>query len=209
MRILIAEDDPTSRVLLERLLTKWGYEVVVTSDGAEAWEVLAGDDAPSMAILDWMMPHRDGVEICRLLRQEDEDVPRYLILLTARGGKENTITGLEAGADDYVEKPFDRDELRARVDVGARVVKLQNALAQRVAQLEEAWERIERLQGVLPICMHCHKIRDEEGQWQRLERYIDGHSDAQLSHGICPDCLTEHYPEYAQEEEIGEEGKQT
>ena len=208
MRILIAEDDPTSRVLLERLLTKWGYEVVVTSDGAEAWEMLDGDDAPSMAILDWMMPHRDGVEICRLVRQRDEKAPHYLILLTARGGKENIITGLEAGADDYVEKPFDRDELRARVEVGARVVKLQNALAQRIAQLEEAWERIERLKGILPICMYCHKIRDKEGEWQRLERYIDAHSDAQLSHGICPDCLTEHYPEYVEDEKRGEEGKQ-
>ncbi len=201
MRILIAEDDPTSRTLLDRLLTKWGYDVVAVPDGREAWEVLQRLDAPRMAILDWMMPHWDGVEVCRLLRESGEEIPRYLILLTAREGKENVIAGLEAGADDYVEKPFHRGELRARVQVGVRVVQLQTALAERVAELEEAWARIERLEGIVPICMYCHKIRDEEGRWQRLERYIDEHSDAQLSHGICPDCMSEHYPEYASERE--------
>lgn len=191
MKILIAEDDPVSRRVLEATLKKFGYEVVVATDGAEAWAVLQCDNAPSLAILDWMMPELDGVEICRRLRGIPNATPPYLILLTAKFGKENVVAGLDAGANDYLTKPFDRAELRARVRVGAQVLELQTNLAARVSELEDALAQVKQLQGLLPICSYCKKIRDEQNFWQRIDSYITDHADVQFSHGICPDCYRE------------------
>ena len=188
MKVLIAEDDTVSRRLLEATLMRWGYEVVVASDGVEAWEALQGDDAPSLAILDWMMPGMDGLELCRRIRKMPNSTPPYLILLTAKGRRADLVTGLEAGANDYVTKPFNREELRARVQVGVRMVELQQNLADRVKALEEALARVKQLQGLLPICSYCKKIRDDQNYWQQVESYIAEHSQAQFSHSICPDC---------------------
>ncbi len=188
MKVLIAEDETVSRRLLEATLVRWGYEVVVASDGVEAWEALQGDDAPSLAILDWMMPSMDGLEVCRRIRNRPSSTPPYLILLTAKGRREDIVTGLEAGANDYVTKPFNREELRARVQVGVRMVELQQSLADRVRALEEALARVKQLQGLLPICSYCKKIRDDQNYWQQVESYIAEHSQAQFSHSICPDC---------------------
>lgn len=196
MRILIAEDDITSRVLLKHMLAEWGYEVLVTKDGNEAWEALKAEDAPRLALLDWMMPGLDGVEICRKVRQLDVSNPTYIILLTSRSGKKDIVAGLEAGANDYIGKPYETDELRVRVKVGERVAALQSALAEQVHSLREALEHVKTLQGILPICMHCHKIRNDQQSWERLEKYIGEHSDAQFSHGLCPECLEKHYPNF-------------
>jgi phosphoserine phosphatase RsbU/P len=188
MKVLIAEDETVSRRLLEATLVRWGYEVVVASDGVEAWEALQGDNAPLLAILDWMMPSMDGLEVCRRIRNRPSSTPPYLILLTAKGRREDIVTGLEAGANDYVTKPFNREELRARVQVGVRMVELQQSLADRVRALEEALTRVKQLQGLLPICSYCKKIRDDQNYWQQVESYIAEHSQAQFSHSICPDC---------------------
>jgi DNA-binding response OmpR family regulator len=186
MKILIAEDDAVSRLLLERTLIKEGHEVVVTEDGTKAWAILEKDESPQFAVLDWMMPGLDGVEICRLARQFK--LHTYIILLTAKGCKEDIACGLDAGADDYVVKPFDRHELLARVRVGVRVAQLQKNLSERIGELEEALTQVKQLQGILPICSYCKKIRDDQNYWQRVESYISEHSEAQFSHSICPDC---------------------
>jgi phosphoserine phosphatase RsbU/P len=191
MRILIAEDDPVSRRVLETTLLRYGHEVVVTKDGAEALAVLQQDDAPSLAVLDWMMPGLDGVEVCRRLRQVESPTPPYLILLTAKSGKQDVVKGLEAGANDYLTKPFDYEELRARVSVGATVVDLQQKLAARINELEDALSQIKQLQGILPICSYCKNVRDDQNYWQQLDSYISEHSEAQFSHGICPTCYDE------------------
>jgi DNA-binding response OmpR family regulator len=107
MKVIIAEDDPISRRMLEAFLVKWGYEVVVATQGEEAWGVLQGNDPPKLAVLDWMMPGKDGIELCRSVRQRKGRAYIYILLLTARGHKEDIVEGLEAGADDYVTKPFD------------------------------------------------------------------------------------------------------
>ena len=205
MRVLIAEDDATSRRLLEVVLAKWRYEVVSVRDGLDAWETLQQEDAPRLAILDWMMPGMDGSEVCRRARELARQPPAYIILLTALDRKEHVVAGLEAGANDYVTKPFNRNELRARLEVGRRVVELQSALANRVAELENALDHIKTLQGILPICVHCHKIRDDQESWQRIENYIEAHSDAQFSHGLCPECRRKFYPEL-EEEDTGNQG---
>jgi DNA-binding response OmpR family regulator len=188
MKTLIAEDDSVSRRLLQAALTKWGYDVVAVTNGREAWETLQQPEAPHLVILDWLMPDMDGVQICRQARQSPVLQNRYIILLTSRGSKEDVVSGLEAGADDYVTKPFDHGELRARVQVGSRVVKLQAALADRVRELEVAVANVRTLQGLLPICCYCKKIRDDGNYWHRVESYMTDHTNVRFSHGICPDC---------------------
>jgi phosphoserine phosphatase RsbU/P len=186
--VLIAEDEAVSRRLLEATLRRWGHEVVVTVDGDAAWAALQRPDAPSVAILDWMMPGVEGVEICRRVQAQGSPTPPYLILLTANSERANVIAGLEAGADDFMGKPFDPDELRARLIVATRVVELRQKLADRVSQLEAAMGRVKQLHGLLPICAYCKKIRDDQNYWQRVEEYVSAHTDAQFSHGICPEC---------------------
>lgn len=128
MKILIAEDDLTSRTVLTEMLIKHGYEVTATVNGAEAWLAMQQPDAPLIAILDWMMPEIDGLEVCRRVRALKSDQPPHIIILTARGEKADIIAGLVAGADDYLAKPFDPGELRARLDVGRRLIEMQAKL---------------------------------------------------------------------------------
>lgn len=128
MKALVADDDAASRILLQKVLTKWGYDVVTASGGEEAWKILTGDNPPDIVVLDWMMPELDGVEVCRRVRALDLSSPPYLILLTSRSDKQDIATGLEAGAADYVQKPFDHDELRARLLVGRRFAELNRKL---------------------------------------------------------------------------------
>jgi len=188
MKILIAEDDQISRGVLEAALVKRGYDVVVTSNGQEAWEVLQREDAPQMAILDWMMPIMDGLEVCRKVRAREGGPFVYIIILTAKGRKEDITTGLGAGGDDYVTKPFNAKELHARVQVGVRIINLQNSLVEHVGKLQDALSRVKQLQGMLPICAYCKKIRNDRNYWQQVENYISEHSEVKFSHGICPEC---------------------
>lgn len=198
MKILIAEDDQISRSVLERTLKKWGHDVIVTCDGLAAWQVLQWDDAPKMAILDWMMPGMDGPTICQKTRDLNRQEPTYVILLTAKQQKEDVVIGLESGADDYVVKPFDHQELRSRIRVGERMIALQQKLADRVRKLEVALADITLLSGLLPICSYCKKIRDDKNYWQEVETYVAAHSDVHFSHGICPSCwITVVVPEMA------------
>ena len=188
MRILIADDDAISRVLLEAWLADWGYDAVAVDDGEAAWRALQPQDAPRIAILDWMMPTMTGPEVCRALRAEAPTRPSYVILVTSRNRPEDIIDGLEAGADDYLCKGFNPQELRARIQVGERVLKLQSDLATRVAELETALAQVQQLQGLIPICAYCKKVRDDQDYWQQVEIYIMHRSQAQFSHGICPEC---------------------
>ena len=150
-RILIAEDHYVSRHLLERNLSNWGFSVISAEDGEAAFRILDSDDAPPIAILDWMMPKMDGVEVCRRVRARKDRPYVYLLLLTAKSQKEEVAAGLEAGADDYVIKPFDPDELRARLKVGQRVVNLERTLAKKMADLENSEAEIRRLEEMLMV----------------------------------------------------------
>jgi DNA-binding response OmpR family regulator len=189
MRVLIAEDDRVTGVTLERTLKRWNYETTLVTDGTEAWEHLRTSHEATLAILDWMMPGIDGPDVCRKVRAELPDANMYLLLVTAREGRSDVVAGLDAGADDYVIKPFDPEELRARVAVGARVLGLQQKLAERVNELQEALTNVKQLRGLLPICSYCKRIRGDDQYWQQVEGYIADHSDAQFSHGICPSCF--------------------
>jgi phosphoserine phosphatase RsbU/P len=203
VRILIAEDEPVSRRLLEQTLVRWGYEPIVCSNGDAAWSALRTPDAPRVAVLDWMMPGMDGTEVCRAVRQADLTLQPYLILLTSRSKPEDIILGLQAGADDYLTKPVDRGELEARLQVASRVVSLQDRLTERVRELEEALGSVRQLQGLLPICAYCKRIRDDQNYWKQVETYLADHSDVQFSHGICPSCLERVMKEEADPTEDG------
>lgn len=194
MRILIAEDDVTSRSVLAAVLGKNGHEVVETVDGSAAWEVLRQPGAPPLAILDWMMPGMDGLEVVRRVRALPTDQAPYLIMLTVKGEKIDIVAGLAAGANDYLAKPFDPGELSARVEVGRRMLDLQAALVARAEELRQALEQIKTLRGIVPICASCKKIRDDRGFWNRVEVYVAEHTEAEFSHGICPDCAERLYP---------------
>ena len=122
------------------------------------------------------------------MRRELPLANMYLMLLTARESRGDLVAGLDAGADDYITKPFDAEELRARVQVGVRVLTLQKSLAERVEELQAALSNVKQLRGLLPICSYCKRIRGDDQYWQQLEGYIAEHSDAQFSHGICPTC---------------------
>ena len=207
MRVLVADDDRVSAEVLSRTLIPWKFDVKVVRDGAEAWDALRGFDQPSLAILDWMMPFIDGPDVCRLVRREPSQAPTYLILLTSRQTREDVVEGLDAGADDYLVKPFDPSELMARVRVGTRVLDLQQGLAARVKELQEALAQVKQLSGLLPICSYCKSIRSDENYWQQVDAYLMQHADARFTHSICPPCFANISKDLDEYTKAGESGK--
>ena len=188
-RALVADDDPVAIAILSRALRDWNIEPAIANDGVAAWDIITGSDAPPLAIMDWMMPGIEGLELCRRIRERPQSAPMYVILLTSRDDAEDVVAGLDAGADDYLIKPFRAAELRARINAGVRVLSLQDKLAQRVDELQDALARVKQLRGLLPICCYCKRIRTDENYWQQVESYIADRTDAEFSHGICPPCL--------------------
>lgn len=189
MRVLIADDDRVAAAAVSKSLAAWGFEVTVVHDGLRAWECLSGDPMPSIAVIDWEMPGLEGPELCRRVRSSADRAVMYLLLLTARSRSVDLVAGLEAGADDYLVKPVDLSELRARIQVGVRVASLQMRLAEKVAELQATLDSVRQLRGLLPICSYCKRIRDDHNYWQRVEVYVAEHTDATFTHGICPTCL--------------------
>jgi phosphoserine phosphatase RsbU/P len=190
VKVLVAEDEPVTRAKLNLLLKQWGYQIVNASDGDAAWEALQAPDAPSLALIDRQMPGLTGDELCRRVRSDLAQHPLHIILMTATNlTLEAKVNGLGAGADDYLAKPCEPAELRARLKVGERLVSLQTELRRRVGELEAALAQVKQLQGLLPICMDCKKIRDDQNYWHQLETYIAERTDAAFTHSLCPICF--------------------
>jgi DNA-binding response OmpR family regulator len=188
MRVLVAEDDPVSRRVIEATLQRAGYEAEVVGDGAEAMARIETVAPPRLLVLDWMMPEIEGPELCRRLRARDDGDRFYAILLTAKVQKEDIVTGLRAGADDYLTKPFHHAELLARLASGRRILELQERLDERIHELQEALEEVDRLSGLLPICAYCKRVREGDDYWQAVEEYVAHRTAAQFSHAVCPEC---------------------
>lgn len=195
MRILIADDDPVSRLMLASLLKKAGYETEEAVNGKEAWLAMQRPDAPKLAIIDWIMPEMDGLEVIRRIRSLPMGHFPFLILLTVCGIQEDIIEGFNAGANDYLTKPYNTEELKARLKVGRRMIDLQDRLTAKIAELGQALEQIKIMSGIIPICAGCKKVRDDAGYWQQVEMYISQHSEAKFTHGICPECEKKLYAE--------------
>jgi CheY-like chemotaxis protein len=174
-RILIAEDDPISARILEAALSRLGYETVLASDGAEAWDKF--DQEPARLIVsDWMMPQLDGLGLCEKVRAREQTPYTYFILLTAnRTSAENYELASAAGVDDFLTKPLDREAIRMRLEVGERILKYT--------------AEIRKLKELIPICIYCRKVRDEYDCWDQVESYIQKATGTRFSHGACPECF--------------------
>ena len=173
MEILLADDDGSSQQIMASQLKKLGHEAILTADGGEAWEAFQ-TRKPKLVITDWMMPRVDGLELCRRIRNFERPEYTYLIILTALDRKVGFLEGMNAGADDFVTKPCDVVELSVRLRVAQRILSLQT--------------EVQQLEGLLPICPKCKRIQDGEKGWVAVESYIMKKTDAQFSHGICPEC---------------------
>jgi CheY-like chemotaxis protein len=181
MKILIAEDDPVASKILRLSLEQVGHEVIVVSDGAEAWERLQKEPV-SVIVSDWMMPEVDGLQLCRRIRERVDRDYTYFILLTANhAGRENLAQAMEAGIDDFLQKPLDRDAIWMRLRVAERIL----GFTRQIRQLGE----------LLPICSFCKKIRDDGTYWKQFESYIQEHTGSHFSHGVCPQCFEEQMKE--------------
>jgi phosphoserine phosphatase RsbU/P len=188
LQVLVADDEPVSRTVVGAMLKKAGYPVVYAQDGQQAWQLLDAEDPPALALLDWEMPGLQGPEVVQRIRAKQVQSPTYVILLTSRDSSADIVQGLRAGADDYVTKPANEGELVARVNVGARVVQLQTALADRVRSLEEALANVKALQTLLPMCAYCKSIRNDQNYWEKVETYFTQHSNVSFTHSYCPNC---------------------
>lgn len=175
MKILIAEDDPVSVKILQFTLQHYGHEVVTAATGDEAWELF--DREPVRVIVsDWMMPGMDGLQLCQKVRERPKTDYTYFILLTAiNTGRENLRKAMDAGIDDFLGKPLDREAILMRLRVAERIL--------------EFTTQIRQLKELIPICMYCKRVRDDTNYWDQVETYIHTHTGSNFSHGICPDCF--------------------
>lgn len=175
--VLVVDDDPVASGHLSALAEAAGYAVTVAQNGREAWDALQLSRY-RVVISDWYMPELDGLELCRRVRARRNEPYVYFILVTARGGKKQYLTGMQAGADDFIAKPVDPDELQARLGVAERILGLRRELQQ--------------LEVLLPICSYCRRIRNDRDEWESLETYIEDRFETQFTHSVCPDCYVTH-----------------
>ena len=173
-RILLVEDDAVTRLVVAAQLKKLGYDPVLARDGREGFEVFQKEH-PHIVVTDWIMPEVDGAELCRKIRGAQNGVYVYVILLTAMDRKAGYVEGMKAGADDFVTKPCSLEELKVRLRVAERILLLQS--------------EARHLTALLPLCPECHRIRTQDDTWMQVELYLMKTSDAQFSHGICPECF--------------------
>jgi DNA-binding response OmpR family regulator len=173
LKVLVAEDDSTTRSVLASQIKKLGFLVTSAEDGEEAWARFTKGQ-PDIVLTDWKMPKSDGLELCRRVRSFDREAYAYVIILTAVDRNAGYLDGMNAGADDFVTKPCDLAELEVRLAVARRILTLQ--------------QEVRNLERLLPICPSCKNIRNDKEQWQPVEAYISKVTDAQFSHGVCPDC---------------------
>lgn len=190
MKILIAEDEFTTRMMVQVCLENWGYRVESVTNGNDAWVALQKPDAPHIAILDWEMPELDGVEVCRRAKEMDAVNPPYILLLTSRDRKTDIVKGFDAGADDYMTKPFNDDELRARVRVAERLVRTQSSLSESVAELKEVLNQVEALENGIEVCRTCQKIFSPyDGEWHGAHDILENGIDPRFIVKTCPGCV--------------------
>jgi len=189
VKVLIAEDEFTTRMMVQVCLENWGYRVESVTNGVDALRVLQKPEAPHIAILDWEMPELNGVEVCRKVKEMNAETPPYVILLTGRDSKADIVKGFDAGADDYMTKPFNDNELRARVRVAERLVRTQSSLSETVAELRDALNQLEMLESGIALCGSCKKVYNiDDDQWHGFEDILEYGADPRFVRATCPAC---------------------
>jgi len=190
VKILIAEDEYTTRLMVQVSLENWGYKVESAVDGNEAWSLMKKQEPPDIAILDWEMPEMDGIEVCLRIKELKRKNPVYVILLTGRDSQNDILQGFDAGADDYITKPFNDNELRSRVRVAERIVRIQSTLTKSLEELKMALDLVETFPDNVCVCSNCRKIEGEDASWHQLEAYVDNNNDSRFVQTICPECAS-------------------
>ncbi len=185
-KILIVDDEKINIDVLVGLLKPY-FKTIAAKNGEQALRRLEKPPLPDLILLDIMMPDMDGYEVCRRIQSNQKTSNIPVIFLSAKGTAEDIIQGFKVGAVDYVTKPFRPEELTARVNTHIRLKKT-------ISELKNALKEIKTLKGMLPICSSCKKIRDDKGYWNQIEAYIVSHSEAEFTHGICPECIKKLYP---------------
>lgn len=188
MKLLIAEDEYTTRLTVQVVLEQWGFRVDSVEEGEAAWELLQKPDGPQIAILDWEMPGINGLELCHKVKMLERETPVYVIMLTGRDARNDILKGFDAGADDYITKPFDENELRARVRVAERLVSIQEELAISNNELRTVLNHVEMLQANLPVCTSCLKLQQDDGSWHTFQEAVEQKRDPRFQYTVCPNC---------------------
>lgn len=202
-RALIADDSVTNRFVVDAAVRRCGLETVQAGDGTEAMRAFDEQEDLRLILLDWMMPNWSGLDVCRYIRRHERGGTAYIILITSRSQKEDLRAGLANGADEFLTKPVDPAELELRIKAGIRLLTLQRHLEQNVAQLEAALAEVKQLRTLIPMCMYCKSVRDDEGYWEAVDAYLyKHHKELTVSHGICPTC----YEALMKEVQSGEVG---
>jgi phosphoserine phosphatase RsbU/P len=188
MRILVAEDDPIGRQMVMASLQPLPIDVAVAEDGDEAWQKIQ-EALPDLLLLDWRMPGPNGIEICRRLQTLPSRHRPWVILVTANGAPADIVLAFASGADDYVTKPYDVSELRARVRAGLRRVEREHTLVLESEFLQDALSHLRDGPSIVPICSVCRRVRDEQGSWTTAEAFVESHTGVRFTHGLCPPCV--------------------
>lgn len=197
--ILLIDDEENNLSVTTEVLKQQGYRCLIARDGYAGIE-RATLAQPDLILLDVRMPGIDGFETCRRLKTNEaiRDIP--VLFMTSMADLPHKVTGFEVGGVDYLTKPIELPELLGRVNAHITIRRQQKLIEARNRELQEALDQVKVLSGLLPICSHCKKVRDDDGYWQQVEIYIQQHSEAKFSHGICPDCIREHYSDIFEEQ---------
>ena len=194
IRILAVDDDADLARGTAHLLEQAGYTTVTAQNGLQALEMFPSF-RPHLVLSDRDMPVMDGLELCRRIKADPALVEIFVILISGTyTHSDEQVDGLESGADGYIARPIANRELAARIAAFVRILHLNHSLREKNAELEAALGKVKLLSGLLPICAHCKKIRDNQGYWNPVEKYIKAHSEATFTHGLCPDCLPKYFP---------------
>jgi CheY-like chemotaxis protein len=196
-RILIVDDVPENIQVVANLLAKEAFQLSAAMSGRQALDMMERS-LPDLVLLDVSMPEMDGYETCRSMKANPATAEIPVIFLTGRASQEDILHGFEAGGVDYVSKPFSHPELLARVHTHLHLRRLVELERKERQQLEESLAKIKQLSGLLPICARCKCIRDDQGYWNQLEKYLTSHAEVEFTHGICPNCAKVLYPEVFQ-----------
>jgi DNA-binding response OmpR family regulator len=192
--ILVVDDNPDNLRLLAGILSERNYKIRLAPNGERALATIR-KEAPGLILLDIMMPVMDGFEVCKQLKQDKETAGIPIIFISALNETVEKVKAFSLGGVDYITKPFKSEEVLARVKTHLTLRYLQLELERKNAELQKAMDEIKTLQGFIPICASCKRIRNDEGYWEQIETYISNHSEAQFSHGCCDECAKKLYPE--------------